>query len=372
MASPAKILFTIPNFITAGSGRVMLNILERLDRSKFLPSICVLRRGGKLDAEVERLGIPFFELPFTVDVKPYWSLFERSRRAARAFSPYRFDLWHSFHYAGEYTEPIIARLAGAKAWVYTKKAMGWGSRAWKIRSLLATRIVADNSDMLRVMFERPWFARKVRLIHHGIPSAEYAPTDNRLALRAHLGIGSRQIVVTSVAHLLPVKGHSTLIEALNQMPDAHLLLAGMPLDAEYVQSLHAQVKKYGLEGHVHFLGAVADVPALLSETDIFVLPTWAKWRMEGCPVALLEAMSCGRACIATDIPGSRDLIENGRSGLLVPPENPAALSHALTTLIENPSLRMRLGEAARERVLKHYTIEHEVAAHEQMYSELLG
>ncbi len=372
MVSPARILFTIPNFITAGSGRVMFNILERLDRNKFLPSICVLRRGGKLDAEVERLGIPLLELPFTVDAKPYWSLLERSRRAAEVFRPYRFNLWHSFHYAGEYTEPIIARFAGARAWVYTKKAMGWGSRAWKIRSLLATRIVADNSDMLRVMFDRPRFARKVKVIHHGIPADQYAPTDKRLALRKHLGIGSRQIVVTCVAHLLPVKGQTTLIEALSQMPDGHLLLAGMPLDVEYVHALHAQVKKHGLEGRVHFLGAVADVPALLSETDVFVLPTWAKWRMEGCPVALLEAMSCACACIATDIPGSRDLIEHGKSGLLVPAEDSRTLAAALRRLVASPEERTAFGIAARERVIDRFTIEHEVAAHEQMYSELLG
>ena len=93
---------------------------------------------------------------------------------------------------------------------------------------------------------------------------------------------------------------------------------------------------------------------------------------EGCPVALLEAMACGKACIATDVPGSRDIIENEVSGLLVPPEDAEALGDAIRRLAESPDLRQQLGHQARRRVEQHFTIEHEVAAHEQLYSRLLG
>jgi glycosyltransferase involved in cell wall biosynthesis len=112
--------------------------------------------------------------------------------------------------------------------------------------------------------------------------------------------------------------------------------------------------------------------ALLAEADIFALPTWAKWRMEGCPVALLEAMACGKACVATDIPGSRDLVEPGTSGLLAAPQDPLALAGALRQLAASPTLRRQLGAAARRRVLDHFTIEREVAAHQALYDEILG
>src|ERR1035438_5979768 len=128
MNRPVSILFTIPNFITAGSGRVMLNIVERLDRKRFAPIVCVARKGGALDAEVQALNIPFLEAPFTVPVKPYLTLLPRAFKAAQVFRPLKCSVWHSFHYADDYSEPLIARFAGAKAWVYTKKAMGWGSR----------------------------------------------------------------------------------------------------------------------------------------------------------------------------------------------------------------------------------------------------
>lgn len=108
MSEPVRILFTIPNFITAGSGQVMLNIIRRLDREKFAPAVCVSRNGGRLAKEVEKLGIPLIEAAFTVTARPYLSLPFRAWKAARVFRPYGFELWHSFHYTDDYTEPIAS------------------------------------------------------------------------------------------------------------------------------------------------------------------------------------------------------------------------------------------------------------------------
>lgn len=370
---PVTILFTIPNFITAGSGRAMLNIIERLDRAKFAPAVCVAQKGGGLDKEVERLGIPFLEAPFTVPARPYRTFLARARRAAQAFKPYRFALWHSFHYADDYSEPIIARLAGARAWVYTKKNMNWHRRSWYLRTLLATRVAAQNTDMLRDFFATQWWRRKVSLVPRGVNAERFHPdAPQRLRLREQCNISARAVVAACVAHLVPVKGHPTLLEALSRASDVHLLLAGRPVDDAYAASLKKLAHELNVADRVSFLGDVRDVPALLAETDIFVLPTWAQWRMEGCPVALLEAMACGRACVATDIPGSRDLIESRRTGLLVPPADPRALAGALKELSASPELRNLLGQNARRRVLERFSIEREVLAHETFYAAALG
>jgi glycosyltransferase involved in cell wall biosynthesis len=190
-------------------------------------------------------------------------------------------------------------------------------------------------------------------------------------LREKYGISGDRIVVGCVAHLLPVKGHPTLLEAVSRVPNVHLLIAGKHLDEKYSKALESQVEEMKLKKRVLFLGNIADVPAFLSEINIFVLPTWAKWRMEGCPVALLEAMACGKACIATDIPGSRDLVEHGKSGWIVPPENFHSLAEALSYLAASDDKRRTLGEAASSRIANHFTIEKEVAAHEALYDELL-
>lgn len=369
---PAPILFTIPNFITAGSGRAMLNIVERLDRSRFAPAVCVQKKGGDLDKVVEKMGIPFLELPFTVPARPYATLPWRVWQAARPFRPYRFALWHSFHYSDDYSEALIARMAGAH-WIYTKKNMNWRRRAWLWRTRLATRVAAQNQDMMRDFFAAAPFQQKTRLIPRGVDTSKFRPgVEPRLAVRPRFHLPLTTPLIACVGQLLPVKGHPTLIEAMTYIPDGFLLLAGKPLDEPYAAALHQQVEQSGLQDRVAFLDYVQDVPALLAEADLFVLPTWAKWRQEGCPVALLEALACGKACIATDIPGSRDLIISGETGVLVPPENSQALAQAIQCLLQDAPLRQRLGAAARQRVEQHYTIEREVADHEALYAEIIG
>ena len=362
---PIPILFTIPNFITAGSGEVLMNVVERIDRERFAPVVCVGRRGGRLDRKVVELAIPLLEAPLTVPAKPYASLPVRARRAAEPFRDYGFKLWHSFHYLDDYTEALIARLAGA-AWLFTKKNMSWGSRAWLVRSYLASRVVANNSDMPRSMFDRFGLRHKVEVVHHGLPVDRFAPEHPGTGLRQRLGLTADEVLVGCSSHLVPVKEHPTLIEAVARVGGIHLALGGAPRDAAYADSLRARVEELGIAQRVSFVGELADVAAFLVDLDIFVLPS----RKEGFPLALLEAMACGRACVASDLPGTRDQIEADTRGRLVPAGDAEALAGALRDLASSPETRDRLGQAARQRVLDGFTIEREVARLEKIYGEL--
>jgi glycosyltransferase involved in cell wall biosynthesis len=367
----ARVLFTIPNFITAGSGRAMMNIVERLDRSRFEPAVCVMRKGGNLDRLVEDLGIPLLEAGFTVPARPYATLPFRAWRAAKSFAAFKFDLWHSFHYLDDYTEPLIARLSGARAWIYTKKNMGW-RRSWWLRSSLATRVAVQNRDILDHLLS-PRLRNRSRLIPPSADTSIYCPdSEPVLRLREKLGISRETLVVACVAQLVPVKGHPTLLHSIHQTPGIHLFIAGRELDEEYTHKLHKLAQDLDIRDRVHFLGQVHNVPALLRESNVFVLPTWARWRMEGCPVALLEAMSCGLPCIASNVPGSRDVIEDGVNGLLVPPEDPRALAAAIGRLSQTKSLRQQLAQAARQTIVSHYGVAREVRQYEDLYSEILA
>lgn len=368
---PHPILFTIPNFITAGSGLALLSIVKRLNPEHFTPSICVLKKGGYLDQEVERLGIPLLEANFVVPAKPYSTLLQRSIEASRLFRRHGFALWHSFHYLDDYTEGLIARLSGARGWIYTKKNMNWNQRSWRLRTLMATRVAAQNTDMMKDFFAGPFFSKRARLVPRGVDANRFSTTENGGSFRQSCGISKEDLVVGCVAHLVPVKGHPTLIRAIAQVPRVHLLLAGQSMRDAYSESLKTMAVDAGVADRVHFLGGIRDVPGFLHETDIFVLPTWAQWRMEGCPVALLEAMASGRPTIATDVPGSRDIIRHGTDGLLVQPEDVDSLAAAIERLASSPEERARFGRAARERIQAKYTIEREVADHEALYREIL-
>jgi glycosyltransferase involved in cell wall biosynthesis len=220
---------------------------------------------------------------------------------------------------------------------------------------------------------KPALRGRGRLIPPGVDISVYSPdVPPRLGVRERLGIGPEAVVVACVAQLVPVKGHPTLIRAVARHPGMHLWLAANNRDREYAESLEALIRELGLGGRVHLLGGVADVPALLAEADVFALPTWAKWRMEGCPIALLEAMACAKACVATEVPGSRDVIVNGANGLLVRPEDVDSLAQALGVLASSTELRRSLGAAARRRILENYTLDREVRQYQELYSEIMS
>lgn len=362
---PISILFTIPNFITAGSGRAMLNIIERLDRKEFAPAVCVLRKGGDLDRAVEQLGIPLIEAPFAIPARPYHTLLFRARKAAEVFRPYRFAIWHSFNYSDDYTEPVIARMAGARRWVYTKKNMGWGSRAWRLRTYLAHGVIAQNGEMLKRFF--PGQNDKVRLIPRGVDVTRFAPNGHNRELPSKCQFPQGATVIAHVGQLVPVKNHQHLLRALAKTKtDLRLVLAGEFLDRSYAAELQRLTEELGLKDRVRFLGKINDVPNLLRAVDIFAFCS----HVESCPVALLEAMALGLPCIVTDIPAMLDIHQPGKTALVVPRDNVDAFAAALDELALDQDQRRRLGETGRKQIEERFTIERETSDHQRLYLEL--
>lgn len=364
---PAKILFTVPNFETAGSGRALFEVARRLDRSQFAPWICVARRGGRLEAEVEAAGIPLLEAPFTVAARPLLGLPGRVRAAAAPFAG-SFDFWHSLHYLDDYTEPLIARAAGAR-FVYTKKNMSWNRRSWLLRSWLSARIAVQNRAMMREFFAGWPLAGKTSYLPRGIDGRRFAPP------AAPRSEQNGRMRVGLVAHLLPVKGQDLLVEAAARLPQIELHLAGRPLDADYFGRLTARIAELSLGERVFLHGEVTDVPGFLHQLDVFVLASRPRGRMEGCPVALLEAMAAGLPVLAPAIPGAEDLLAAPGCGILLPAEDRPfgdELCLQLAALAENPARRQELGDAARRWVLQEFAIEKEVSRHERLYREMLG
>ena len=363
-----KILYTIPNFISAGSGQVLFNIVSRLDQDKYSPYVGVLRKGGKIEKDLEQVGIPVLELPFTVPVKPYWSLLFRAYKASRIFKPYDFKIWHSFHYASDYSEPIIARLVGVKNWVYTKKNMDWNSRSWLLRSLLATRIACDNIDMPALFFNQYGLKKKTEVIRHGIPLDEYFPIDIGInEYKSTLGIAEENVMVGCIARLCPGKDQAALVEAISNLGNIHLFLAGPETVPGYKKQLLDQVAALGIVDRVHFLGKVEDIPNFIMQMDLTVLPS----REEAFGVVLIESMACGKPAITTDISGPRDIVANGVTGFVVPPGDPLKLSAAIRTLADDPALRESMGKTARLLVEEKFSIEREVRDYEAFYENLL-
>lgn len=190
----------------------------------------------------------------------------------------------------------------------------------------------------------------------------------RSELRAEIKTDPESIVLLATATLHRRKGHDVLLEAVAGLQslevDWRLWLAGSGPEAE---ALLQRVDALGLSARVDFLGQRSDPADLLEACDIFVLPS----RREGLGVAALEAMAAGRPVVASAVGGLAEAVVHDSTGLLVPPENPAALNSALRGLILDPERRAALGRAGPRHVAEHYLPEQMVSAYESLYREII-
>ena len=366
MERPVRILYTIPNFVTAGSGQELVNLVDRLDRRRFTPTVVVRRLGGASVEHLRESGVEVLEEDFAVPARPYFSLPYRAWRAGGPFRN-RFDLWHSFGYSDDYTEPIIAYLSGARAWLYIKKNMGWGGRAWKVRSLLARRIAVQNDQMGNRFFSSRWLRRKVRYVPTGIDVETWAAASPDEELRTRLSLTDGTVLVACVGHVQERKNQGLIIEALAHVPDAHLVLVGRVHDERYASGIRERVSSLGISDRVHWLGPVTDVAGLLKASDIFVLVAHA----EGSPVAMLEAMACGLPGVYASIPGIKERVTDGHDGFLIAPTDVEMLTERLSQLAGSPDLRDSMGAAAHRTMMLRGRIEIVVARYETLYLELI-
>jgi glycosyltransferase involved in cell wall biosynthesis len=132
--------------------------------------------------------------------------------------------------------------------------------------------------------------------------------------------------------------------------------------SDFVGDLHTLADQY----NIHLVGQREEVQRFYQTADVFVLPS----RMEGLPNALLEAMTCGLPTIASPLPGVSEVIEHNTNGLLVPPDDPEAISDAVLLLLENPDVAKRLGNAAHQTILKHYSLDAVADCYVHLYTSL--
>ncbi len=202
----------------------------------------------------------------------------------------------------------------------------------------------------------------------GVDLEQFSPVPkSRASVREELGLGDQDVVVTCVAEFTPTKNHAFLLAAWSRVtrdePRAHLLLAG---EGQLKKIMERKIEMESIP-NVHFLGFRRDVPRLLQSADIFVLPS----RREGLPRSIMEAMAAGKPVVATDVRGSRDLVENGVTGILVKLSDVVGLAQAILQLVHDPELRLRMGKAGREKV-QPYSLDHVIKEMSEIYARYLS
>jgi len=324
-----KILYTIPNFDTAGSGKVVYDLVKGLDKTRFEPEICVFHTKGAYFKEVEKLGVPIHVFKFETSYKPYVTFIFRVLNISKFFKKHHFDIIHSWHWSSDFSEPLAAKLAGIP-FVYTKKAMGWGNKAWIWRSQLSTKIIAINKDMMSFFRSMP---RKAVYLPLGVDTTIFKPQKKNLKLQEELQIEEDDFVIVSVVNMVPVKGIEILLEAVKILNNKKIKVLVIGNDkSDYADKL----KNNYLNNEIHFLGKQLDVKPFIALANIFVIPTKDEGRKEGMPIAPLEAMAMGIPVIGSNISGIKDVLFK-YPHFLFEPSNPQNLALKIQNFINTSS-----------------------------------
>lgn len=244
------------------------------------------------------------------------------------------------------------------------------------RCMTADAVIVPSRAIEQELLHAQYPGARLHFIPNGIAIPPPRSTATQLAARNALAATSLTLrlpqgapLAVFTGRLHPAKGLGDLIAAWEPIaarwPDARLWLVG---EGPFQEELEAEIEARSLRNHVVLAGVFDNVDELLAAADLFVLPSWE----EGMSLALLEAMAAGLPVIACDIPGNRDLVSDGRTGLLTPVRDPARLSPAIDRLLNAPSLRVRLGEAARGVAISRFSLPHMADLHLELFERVIA
>lgn len=406
-----------------GAPRYLETILKGLDRGRFQVLYLDIR-GEALTGRIRDLG-------WETRVVPAGRRDPAGRKLARAVAQFRPHLINTHGVRANFFGRLVGSRLGIPVvtTVHSVLAHDYGN-AW--RRLAAElmeratqkrtrRFIAISQSIARYLEQRGVAPEKIQIIYHGLEVEEYrrragvgakmgagegarneageghaigqtgqTPGDRagvaateEVAGAGHkaqtrLGYPGKPVpgpVIGTVARLHPVKGLGYLIlafaEVLRAFPQAHLIIiggGGSGVEALEEARLRRQVEELGLGGAVTFAGYRNDVPRWLAGMDVFVLPSL----MEGLGLVLLEAMALEKPVVATRVGGIPEIVEDEKSGLLVPPADAGALATAIRRVLADPRLARRLGQAGYRRVVAQFSAQRMLAETQALFSEVAG
>ena len=369
-------LILISSLETGGAERVTVSFLCRLTRLGSDIRVCTVtaRHDGPLAAELSDARVIRHDLGARRLADPF--AFPRLMRLLRRA---RIDIVHA-HGQDASILGAVVRCVSRVPLVVTRHVLDEPSEDWRqsLRArfaLAAIRradaVVAVSSAVADRLAEIAGLPRSaIRVIYNGIELERFDQPDliaRRAMLRGALGIDPDAPVVLVPAVLREGKGHEVLLDALPSLrarvPSVRVAFAG---GGEREAALRSLARSHG-DGVV-FLGPRQDIADLLAACDLVVLPSLA----EALPTALIEAAAAGRPVVATRVGGAAEIVEDGRTGLLVPPGDPSALAEAIASVLADPDRARAFGEVARRRARERFALDLQIERTLALWSEVAG
>ena len=368
-----RVLHVVDYLGTGGTEYATLKIIQGLSGADFEHQICTVRgfdnhlvRAHHLENKIYVAGR---------SRSGYQSSVSRFVKIARHVRPH---IVHSRNWGAIEAIPA-ARLAGVPLVIHSEHGYepemltGLPARQRVFRRAayaMADAVFTVSEDLRSYHAKQAWISReRIRVLLNGVDAVRFAPRPlERLAMRQRLGIPVEGLVLGTVGRMVKIKKQEMLLRAaevlLSRGVPVYVVLAGS--GPERCDHEEIVASSPNLAGQVLFLGSAENVPEILNAMDVFVLPSLS----EGMSNTLLEAMASGLPVVATRVGGNPEVIEEDRSGWLVQPGDLCDLIARLERLAADPDLRHRLGKAARDRAVSHFSLEEMIGRYRNLYVEL--
>lgn len=355
---------------TAGTEKQLLMLIKHLDRSRFQPYLCVLRKSEWLDKEYKEselieVGVSSFGSPVSyLNIAKFIS----------TLKSLKIDIVQTHFVEGSKVGIIAAKLAGIRTIIGTRRNQGYWLTPvelfWQKKlNLCVTGFLANSEDT------RQWASRveginpkNTTVIHNSLELEKFgrASDEQRIAFREQLGFPLDSVIVGIVANLRKVKAHDVFIKAaklvVEKMPQARFLIIG---EGPERQALEAMCAGLNLQSNVMFLGKRIDIPDILGCLDVGVLSSVS----ESFSNSIVEYMAACLAVVCTDVGGAREAIEDGVHGYVVEPGNPELIAEKISSVIESGTAR-GMGERARVKAMSLFSLSEIVEKYQLFYEEV--
>jgi glycosyltransferase involved in cell wall biosynthesis len=367
---PRRILLINRSLGEGGTERQVAVVAQALDPQRFEVHVANMGHEGFRADEIRARGLPLVQFPVTSFLSA--STVRQGLRLGRYIRDNQIDLVHSFDVPSNIFAAPYARLARRPVVLTSQRAdrsltAGVRVKLLRVTDRIASGIVVNCEFMRRHLIEdegvRP---DRIRLCYNGIDIEDFRPEPGYHP--SEFGSAGATCTIGVICVQRPEKGLMTLLEAFHGVaalqPGLRLVFVGSgPVRAD----LQRGAISMGIASQVAFVPQTADVQPLYRGIDIFVLPSLS----EALSNSLMEAMASGCCPVASSVGGNPELVADGKTGLLFPKQDSAALAACLRQLIENPEKRRQFALAARQRMVDEFSIPISIQRMQQIYSGYL-
>jgi len=369
-----KVFYLLDSLNVGGTETQAVELARRLDPSQYEVTLGCLRAQGPLLEKLHGSPVSVVEFYPKGGIDSLGGLHQLLRLTA-FLRRERFDVVHTHDLWSNLMGVPAARMARVPAIISSRRDLAhfdWyltGRRVWLRRIQNLSDVVLTNATTIRegLIAEDHFNPTKVRVVHNGVDVERFAGAAGDRE-RLFPGTAEGKLVALIGNMHSDVKGHPWLIAAapaiVREFPQTRFVFAG---DGEQRKDFEQQVADLGHQENFIFLGRRSDIPEILACCDMAVLPSKA----EGLPNAILEYLSTGLATVASNVGGNVEIIKDGETGLLVPPQDSEALATALLRLLRHPDLASRLARNGHEYVRQNFSFERLIADTDKLYTEIL-